>query len=154
MNKQKSHGNEKQRQSKRSTYTCRNTCTHRQTTNKTTKPEAVIYTQKTSKVKNAQIKHYLTKISPKLLLSSFCIGHLLLDIGSTLKCGLHPVRLLWRGCQFEISSWLGMGDHVYPLLSVLEPHLAGLVDSAIVSVSSCDLSPVVSGRHKKDKYGM
>jgi hypothetical protein len=55
--------------------------THRE--HKNTNSETIIYKQKTSKTKNAQTKQKSTKLP----LGSFCICHLLLGMGPTIKCG-------------------------------------------------------------------
>lgn len=49
----------------------------------------MMHNQKTSKVKNAQIKYYKTQKPPKMSLSLFCIDYLLLDMEPALKCDLY-----------------------------------------------------------------
>ena len=60
-------------------------------TYKNTKLKIIIYKHKTSEIfkkKMPKTKQDETKIFTKILLSSFCVGVLLLDMGPTLKCGV------------------------------------------------------------------
>lgn len=60
-------------------YMCRDT----QELHKSIKLEAIIHIQKTFKENKCPDKNYESKIT-KILMSSFCIGHLLLGMGSSL----------------------------------------------------------------------
>lgn len=59
--------------------------------------------------------------SQKILLNSFCVDHLQLVLGTTLRCGLYTLRFHWKMAKFslassyqlEIASRLGMGACVH-----------------------------------------
>lgn len=59
--------------------------------------------------------------SQKILLNPFCVGHLQLVMGTTLRCGLYTLRFHWKKAKFsltsnyqlEIASGRGMGACVH-----------------------------------------
>lgn len=114
--------------------------------NSPTKIETIIYKQKICKFKNIQIKHYRQKKPPEVLLSSFCVDHLLLRWGLLIIRFLYPMRLHQQKLMFllgVIINWrwlLCQGWGAISSLSVLKPHLgqthAGPMDAATVSISS------------------
>lgn len=63
------------------------TLTYTLTFQENTKLETIIYKQKASKTKIVQTKRYEKKNSTKVLLSSFCVGLLLLGLEPTFNSG-------------------------------------------------------------------
>jgi hypothetical protein len=67
-----------------------------------TKSENLIYKQKTCKIKNNAKPNIGRKKNPKILLSLFCVGHLLLGMGPLFF--VFPVRLRWKNQMFSFAS--------------------------------------------------
>jgi hypothetical protein len=103
-------------------------------------------------------KHKETKHHNKIPLSSFCISHLMLDIGALLKCGLYTQWESTRGnfffvscCWLEVASMLGMGACLCFPISAQGQHLswtyAGPTNTAMVSVVLYLDQSCLSGGH-------
>lgn len=57
-------------------------------TSKNIKPEDILFMQRTCKKKKALTKCYEERITPSMVLISFCVSHFLLLMGPVLKGGL------------------------------------------------------------------